>query len=171
MSSFSRKFITLTLTFKIGQGRIYTYQATAQMLVCQTKAMHDLLFDGNSNVSPIFHHFQDIHCGNVRGLDLDLYNGPRSNVITPMKSPYMTCYLMAIVICTLFVTLSKIFIVEMYMTLTLTFRMYQVNIPVERPYMTSHSLSLVICTISVIVCTIIIYELSEYCRLQHLTLK
>ena len=36
------------------------------------KPIHDLLFDGNSNFNPIYHHFQDIHCRNVHDLDLDL---------------------------------------------------------------------------------------------------
>ena len=80
---------------------------------------------------------------------------------------------MAIVIFILFVTISKIFIVEMCMTLTLTFRMSQIqcNVPVKSPCMTLHSMSIVTCTISVIVCEIITRKLSKYYRIQYLTLK
>ena len=110
--SLGQKWIT-TLTIKIDQGRMCT---------CQSKPMHDLPFDGKSNNLPISHHFQDIYCGNVHDLDLDLYNGPRSNVNMLNESPCMTCHLMAIVIFYLFLIISKIFVVEMCMTLTLTLR-------------------------------------------------
>ena len=46
---------------------------------------------------------------------------PWSNVIKPMEIPYLTCYLMATVTFTLHH--SKIFIVEIWMTWTLTFTM------------------------------------------------
>ena len=56
----------------------------------------------------------------VYNLDLDFQNGSRSNVHMPIKSYYMTCYLIAIVIFSTSVTISKIFIIEKYMTLIVT---------------------------------------------------
>ena len=92
--------LTRTFTKDRGQGK-YNKQ----------KPIYDLLFDGNSNFLRISQHFQDIHWRNVHDLDLDLWNGPRSNVVTSIESPYMICYLVTIVISILFVTISKIFVV------------------------------------------------------------
>ena len=89
--------------------------------------VHDLLFDGNSKSLRISHHFKDIHCGNVRGHDLDFWNGLSSNVTMPIESQYMTFHLTVIVICTPSVTISKIFIFEIYMTLTLTWAKVKCN--------------------------------------------
>ena len=83
---------------------------------------HKLLFDGYSNFHPICHHFKDINCLNIHYLDLDLSNGRRSTVTMPNESPYMTCCSTAMVIFSASLTISKIFIVEMCMTLTVAFR-------------------------------------------------
>ena len=51
---------------------------------------------------------------------VDIWHGPRQSVSMPIKRPYyMTCYLMPIVMFILSITISKILIVEMWMTLTL----------------------------------------------------
>ena len=50
-----------------------------------------------------------------------------SDVIMAVENPYMNCSLMAIVIFTLSVTIFKIFIVKMYMTLTLTLKWSKVK--------------------------------------------
>ena len=71
----------------------------------------------------ISHNFQDIHCGNVHYLDLDHKNEPRSNIITPVDSPYITWYVISMIIFNISIILSNIFIVEMYFSLT--FRMDQ----------------------------------------------
>ena len=105
MSSSCRKCITLT--FKIE----CTHANRSLHITCY--------FDGHSMFLPIFHHFQDIQCGNVHDPDLDLQNGPGSNINIPNESQYMTCYiLMAVVIFFVSLTIFKIFIVEMCMTLT-----------------------------------------------------
>ena len=62
----------------------------------------------------------------MHNLDLDLYDGPRSNVNMLIVSPYMTLLLATVMLTTSVVSL-KIFNVEMYMALililTLTFKM------------------------------------------------
>ena len=45
---------------------------------------------------------QDIRNQNVHDLDLDFWNGPRSNVYTPIERPDMTSYLMTIIMIILF---------------------------------------------------------------------
>ena len=54
--------MTLTVTFKIGQG---------QMLKCQSKGHIRLLCVDNSNVYPICHHLRDISSQNVHDPDPD----------------------------------------------------------------------------------------------------
>ena len=76
--------------------------------------MHDLDFDlKNESMS------------NVSRPNESRPNESRPNVSRSNESPYTTCYLMAIVIFTLSVIISKVFSVEIYMTLTLTFRFGQ----------------------------------------------
>ena len=69
----------------------------------------------------ISHHFQDSRCRNIH--DFHLQNGSRSYVLMQIESQDMTSYLMAIVLFFIFVIISNIFIVELYMTCNLTFIM------------------------------------------------
>ena len=50
------------------------------------KATGDFLYIGTSNVCSICHSLRDIHDQNLHDLDLDLYNGPRSNVKKQQKA-------------------------------------------------------------------------------------
>ena len=54
----------------------------------------DFIFDGNSNVCPICHHFRDIYSRNVH--DLDLHNGLTTNMNKPSEWKKATSYLVAI---------------------------------------------------------------------------
>ena len=63
----------------------------------------------------------------MHDVDLELQNESSSNVHMQIESPYMTSFMMAIVIFFISVTMSKIFIVVMCMTLTLTIRMAKVT--------------------------------------------
>ena len=91
------------------------------------RSIHDFLSDGNSYIFPIYHHWPHIHNKNVHDFDLDLYNGngPRWKVAMQIESPTMTFYIIAIVMCIIFVTLYDVFAIEVCLTLTmnLTFRM------------------------------------------------
>ena len=97
----------------------------------------------------------------------------RSNVITHFKSPYMTCYFMAIAILPYVSSFPRYSLSKCawHWHRPLDWALSNVYILVESPCMTFHSLSIVTCTISVIVCKIIIYELSTCCQFQLLTLK
>ena len=77
-------------------------------------------FDLNSNYYVICHNFHAIYCRNMHDLDIDLWMKSRSNTLRSIESQYMTCYLMAIIIFTLSVNISKTFIVQIYMTLKYT---------------------------------------------------
>ena len=57
---------------------------TNRMAVC------NFLFVGKSNVCPIYHRLWDTLSRNVHDLDLDLSNGPRWNVNTPIERPHAT---------------------------------------------------------------------------------
>ena len=57
----------------------------------------------------------------LNGHDLDLYDWSRSQLNTPIESLYVTPYLMAAVIFSKSVFISKIFAVEVCMAVTLTF--------------------------------------------------
>ena len=48
------------------------------------KTIADLLFDGRYNVCSINHLLRDICSRNMHNIDLDLYNGPRSNDQKPI---------------------------------------------------------------------------------------
>ena len=61
------------------------------------KPMYDLVFDGSYNFYVISHHFQD------KNVKMCLI------MILPFESPYMTCYLMAVVIFTLSFLVNRIF--------------------------------------------------------------
>ena len=58
--------------------------------ICQSKAHMRFLFVANSNICPICHRLQDIDIRNVHYLDLEFYNGPRSNVHLIMETPHAT---------------------------------------------------------------------------------
>ena len=58
---------------------------------------------------------------------VDLQNEPRSNLNMLIESPYVTSYFMAIVRFDLSVVISEIFAVELFMTLSLTFRIGKVT--------------------------------------------
>ena len=74
--------------------------------------------------------FRDIGSRNVNDLDLTLTfrMGQCQIKICQNESLYMTSYLMAIVMFSFSDTISEIFAVELYMTLTLTFRTEQYQI-------------------------------------------
>ena len=82
--------------------------------------LHDLTHEvgGASYIGILFNIFGGIvH-------ELDLEKGPRSNVNMPMEMPYATFYLLlAIAMFALTVTICEKFVIEMCITLTLTFRM------------------------------------------------
>ena len=90
--------------------------------------INDLLIDGNtshiSNLYHICHRVQDINCRSVHDLDLDL-EWAKVKCKYVNRKPIYDLHVMAIVIFTLSVTIFKIFIVGMCVTLTLTFRMGQ----------------------------------------------
>ena len=71
--------MTVTLTFRIGRKQC---KYASEMVVC------NFVFVGNSNVCPICHRLWDIINRNVH--DLDLWDGPRSNVNMQVKRPYAT---------------------------------------------------------------------------------
>ena len=64
----------------------------------------------------------------VQAINLDMQIGPRSNVNMLMKTPYATLYLLAIAMFAQSVIMCEKFAIEMCMTLTLTFRMGQLDI-------------------------------------------
>ena len=88
----------------------------AKCVYINRNSIHDFLFDGSNHFYLICHHLHDIHCQNMPTLDLQ--NKLRSNVSLPFEIPYIIWYLMLIVICSIFVANSKIFIIEIWMTLT-----------------------------------------------------
>ena len=102
---------TTKLTLTIGRGQIW---------ICKSKAHMRIIINSDciSDVSPICYHSMDIRKRTVHDLDLDHFNEPRLNPNILIESPCATLYLMAMVI-------LEIFTVEMYKTLTLTFRMAQ----------------------------------------------
>ena len=62
----------------------------------------------NGNICPFCHHSRDIHNQNVHGLDLVLYNEPRSNVNMPIESLHATFYIIAMAMFALSVTVCEI---------------------------------------------------------------
>ena len=58
-------------------------------------------------------------------IDLDLQNGPRSNIIMPIESHCVTFYFMTTVMFTLTINVYEKILAEICMTLTMTFRMGQ----------------------------------------------
>ena len=69
-------------------------------------------FVGNCTICHIGHHFQAIFCYNLHDFDYDLENGPMSKVNIPIENPYMTCYLMVIVIVTLSITIPRYYLLK-----------------------------------------------------------
>ena len=132
----------MTLTYGIGLVRCK---------YINRKPIHDILFDGNCNDFHIGRHFQAIFCQNVHDFDYDLQRGPTSTVNMSIEKPYMNCYLMVIVMFTLYITIPKIIIIKMCMTLTLTLKncsMLNVNMPIASPYVISCVMIIVISSLS-----------------------
>ena len=58
--------------------------------------IYDIIFNGDSNVCHICDHYRDICSRTAHGIDLDIYNGTRSNVNRKMERPYATFFLFAL---------------------------------------------------------------------------
>ena len=90
------------------------------------KRIYDFLFDDNINVCHIVHYFQDICYGNMHDLHFDLCVSFKVRCLyANLKLLHVSWYLMAIFMFATSFTTSRIFAVEMYMILTLTFIMGQ----------------------------------------------
>ena len=62
--------LSIALTFDL-----YTLEwATVKRKYANRNHIYDFLFDGNSNVRHICHHFRDIHRRNMRYIKLDVWN-------------------------------------------------------------------------------------------------
>ena len=64
--------------------------------------------EGKCNVRSIHHHLRHTRSRKVHYIDLDLSNGPRSNVNTQIESASMTSYLIAIEMFAISVTICEI---------------------------------------------------------------
>ena len=82
------------------------------------KPIHEFILDENSNFS--IYVTISVHCRNVHYIDLDLCNEPRSNMNMAIESPCATSYVRAIVMPSLFMTISTIVALEVYMTSNFT---------------------------------------------------
>ena len=123
----------------------------------------DFIFVGNGNVCPICQYLREIDSGNVHNLDLNLQNGPMSNINIPIERPYSTFYLLAISMFALSVTIYEKFIIKMCMTLTLIIRMSQCQIWISQSKgpMRLSLLAIAVYVLSVTVCEIITFELDH----------
>ena len=75
---------------------------------------------------PVGHHAQEIRNRNAYDFYLNLLHRPWSNLNKPIKSPYMTSYIMTGAMFALVVNVCEIFVIKMSMTLTTcTFRICQ----------------------------------------------
>ena len=72
----------------------------------------------------IYHHLREIPNQNVHNFDLDLLNGPWSNVNMSLETPYATLCV-AIAMVALSVTVCEILTVEIFTMLNLTFSIGQ----------------------------------------------
>ena len=66
-----------------------------------------------------------IYQGQICDLGLELWDISRSNTNIPIEGPSITSYLIAIVLCSIPVSIFKLITVEMFLTRTLTFRIGQ----------------------------------------------
>ena len=81
--------------------------AKAKFNYANEKTVCDFRFVDNSSVCHICHHLRDIHSRDVHDLDVDLSNGPRSNLTMQMGRPYASFDLLAKATFATSVTIAK----------------------------------------------------------------